>query len=191
MTGWLRRLRARIRYRHFDRDLVEELETHRAMKERELVSTGLAPDEARRQARRDLGNVMLAGEDARAVWIAPWLESIGQDVRHAVRSFRRDRAFTITTVLTLAIGIGATTSTYSIVDGTLFKPLPYDNPERVVMLMSRNSQTGNLAESLGGSEAATLHRFGSLFRSGSSTFSCPSCPPRCASSGISPLMPGC
>ena len=90
MTSWLRRLRARVRYRHFDRDLAEEIEWHRAMKERELASAGLAPGEARWQARRELGNIMIAREDARAVWVAPWLESIGQDVRLGLRLLVRN-----------------------------------------------------------------------------------------------------
>jgi putative ABC transport system permease protein len=162
MTRCLRRLQARLRYGRFDRDLTVELELHREMKERELLAKGLTSEEALRQARRDLGSVVLAREDVRAVWIAPWIESIWQDACHAARSFRRDRVFTATTGLTLAVGIGATTSIFSIVNGTLFKPLPYRDPDRVVMLMGWDAKTGSLYESVGSVEAMALHRSRSL-----------------------------
>src|SRR5450756_2379547 len=135
MTSWLRRLRARVRYRHFDRHLAEELETHRVMKERELLASGLAADEARGQARRDLGNVMLAREDARAVWIAPWLESVGQDIRLALRLVVRDPGLSIVACLTLALGIGVNAAIFSVVDAALFRPLPYKNADRLVGLL--------------------------------------------------------
>ena len=162
MTRWLRRLKARLRYGRFDHDLAVELELHCEMKERELLARGLTSEEAARQARRDLGSVALAREDARAVWIAPWIESIWQDARHAARNFRRDRAFTATTVLTLAVGIGATTSIFSIVNGTLFKALPYRDPDRIVMLMGRDAKSGSLGEAVGSVEAMALYRSRSL-----------------------------
>ena len=73
--SWWGRLRARIKYRHFDADLREELEVHRAMKEAELQRLGSSPAEARVCASRALGNITLAREDARGVWLAPWSAS--------------------------------------------------------------------------------------------------------------------
>jgi len=80
MTGFIRRLLARVRNRGFEADLVEELRLHEEMKRRELEASGMQAPEARAQARRALGNATLAREDARGVWIAPWLESVVQDV---------------------------------------------------------------------------------------------------------------
>ena len=86
MRRLLRRLRARIRYRRFDADLAEEMEFHRAMKQRELESTGLTENEATVQSRREMGSVTLAREHSREIWIAVWLDSLQQDVRYALRS---------------------------------------------------------------------------------------------------------
>jgi hypothetical protein len=90
MLRLLRRLRARVKYRHFERDLVEEIEFHRAMKEAELRAGGLVPSDARPAAARALGNVTLVREDSRSVWIARWLEHGWQDARYAAWSVSLD-----------------------------------------------------------------------------------------------------
>ena len=86
MLAFLRRLRARIRYRQFDADLKEELDVHRAMTEDAWRETGRDPADARRLAARALGNTTLAREHAHGVWLTPALESLGQDIVDAMRS---------------------------------------------------------------------------------------------------------
>jgi predicted permease len=111
--GWLRRLRARIKYRHFETDLREEIETHRSLKEADLQGRGASPADARTSASRAMGNVTLAREDARGVWLAPWLESVWQDARYAVRSLRKSPGYAVAAILTLGLGIGLNVSVFT------------------------------------------------------------------------------
>jgi len=94
MKSLLRRIWYALRHRRLEADLATEIEFHRAMKARELGAAGLSPDDAARAAARALGNVRLAQEDARDVWIAPSLHGVSQDIRFAIRGLLRDRGFT-------------------------------------------------------------------------------------------------
>lgn len=132
MPTLLRRLIARIRNWRFDADLQEELRVHEALRREQLEAAGLSADDARATARRALGNVTLAREDARGIWILPWLEGVWQDGRYAFRAFRRAPAFAITIVLVMALGIGATTGVFALLDGLALKDLPVHRPERLV-----------------------------------------------------------
>src|SRR5688572_168944 len=95
MFTLLRRLRARLKYRHFERDLAQEIESHRAMKQDELEASGVAGADARSTSLRALGNVTYMREESRGVWIGRWLETTWQDVRHALVSFRRQPVFSL------------------------------------------------------------------------------------------------
>ena len=101
MRQLLRRAWYAIRQRRFDADLAEELEFHRAMKQRELEERGVGPAEAGFAVRRVLGSVALAQDRARDVWIWPWLQDLSQDLRFATRLLAKDRWFTLVAVLAL------------------------------------------------------------------------------------------
>jgi predicted permease len=135
MIATLRRLRARIRNRRFERDIAEELEFHRAMKESDLRRDGLSAEEARFRSIRELGNATLAREDARAVWIAPWLESVWQDVRYAVRNLRTHPGFTLAATATLVLGIGLNTTLFTIFNVIVLRPWPVARPSDVVRVL--------------------------------------------------------
>lgn len=119
---WLRRLRARLKYRHFERDLRREVDAHRTMLEDELVAGGASAQDARRQAARTLGNVVLERERARQVWLATWLESVGQDLRYAARRLRRSPMHAATTLAILVIAIGLNTAVFSVANVLLLRP---------------------------------------------------------------------
>jgi hypothetical protein len=132
MTKWFRRIRYILRQRRIEAELAEEIEAHRALRQRDLEARGLASTDAAPASRRTLGNVTLAREDARAVWIAPWLESVWQDIVYALRIARRAPAFAAAVVFVIAIGIGATTGVFSLVDALVLRSLPVRQPDRLV-----------------------------------------------------------
>ena len=103
-------------------EFAEELETHRLLAQQRELQAGAA--DAAAASRRAMGNVTLAREDARAQWIAPWLDSVWQDGMYALRRFRRAPAFTGAFVLVMALGVGATTAVFALVDGLVLRDLP-------------------------------------------------------------------
>jgi predicted permease len=96
------------------------------------IAAGMTPEEARRRARVEFGGVERAREETHAQWPGWWMETVLQDVRYALRGFRRNPLFTITVIATLALGIGATTAVFSVVDPILFRSLPYAHADRLV-----------------------------------------------------------
>ncbi|MDE3154748.1 MAG: ABC transporter permease [Acidobacteriota bacterium] len=124
MRQLLRRLRYLFQRRRFDADLAEELEFHRAMKERELERSGADPGEARFAASRAVGNVTVTRERARDVWIAPWLQDLLREPYLAYRSLRKSPGVTGTAVILIALVIGGNTTIYTMVHGFLTSPAP-------------------------------------------------------------------
>src|SRR5437762_7858542 len=101
----------------------------------------MSADEARAAARRRVGNPLRLREQSREPWTFPAAETFAQDVRHALRLMRRDPVFTVTGLATLALGIGLTTAIFSVAYGVLWRPLPYPNSDRLVIVSSAQ-QTG-------------------------------------------------
>jgi len=128
----------------FDRDLEDELRFHEEMKAHALADAdGMSGDEARAAARRRIGNPLRLREQSREPWSFPTVESLAQDVRHALRLMRRDPAFTFTSLATLALGIGLNTAVFSVAYGVLWRPLPYPNPDRLIIVSSaQQTETG-------------------------------------------------
>jgi predicted permease len=123
-------------HRHLDA-LDEDIQDHIERETQDLVDRGLTPDEARLLALKRFGSVVRTKEDVRAIWIWRWLDVLWQDLTYCTRSLRRQPSFTTIAVLTLALGIGATTAIFSVVDAVLLRPLRTPAAERLVRLVNR------------------------------------------------------
>ena len=139
----LSRLRSKLAYlfrdRQIDRDLAEELDIHRQMLEADRERAGFTQEAAASSARRQMGNVTLAREDAREAWLIAWLDTIVRDVRYCLRVFARNPGFTTVALLTLALGIGANTAIFRVVDAVLLRSLPVRNPGELLVLRGQVS----------------------------------------------------
>ncbi len=128
----VRRLLALLRTRRLEAELDGEVRAHLEMAERDALAAGLSPEDARRAARRAFGSIERMKEEHRDRRSARWIETLGKDVRYGLLLLRRDPGFAIVSIGVMAIGIGANTAMFSLMDATLLKPLPYPEPERVV-----------------------------------------------------------
>jgi predicted permease len=127
LLNWFRR--DRLEY-----GLDRELQYHLDRRVSDLMEEGLPESEARRRARLEIGGVEQVREEVRDVWLTRWLRDFVYDLRFSARSFLRSPSFTAATVLSLAIGIGATTAIYSLVDQLILHALPVREPERLVLI---------------------------------------------------------
>lgn len=146
-----------------ERDMDEEMRLHIQYETEENLRKGMAPREARRRALVAFGGVERFKERARDARGGRYLEDLFGNLRVAARRLRRRSAFTLVVVLTLGLSLGATTAIYSVVDGVLLEPLPYQAPERLVLIWDRLDWVGIPRASLTGPQVADLREQATLF----------------------------
>jgi len=120
--------------RRIERALADDLEAHIEEKTASLVEDGMPERDARLQARKELGNVPLLIEERREVWGWMWLERLMQDVKHSLRLMARSPGFTAVAILSLALGIGANTAIFGLLDKIAWRMLPVHKPEELQIL---------------------------------------------------------
>jgi putative ABC transport system permease protein len=142
----LRRLSTRLsslfRRARYERELDTELAFHLEMLTAQHVRAGLTPEEARRAAARTFGVVDRVKDDVRDTWLSRVAETLQQDVRYGIRSLRRSPGFALVVIATMALGVGANTAIFSVVNGVLLKPLPYKNGDSLIALHQQRPLAG-------------------------------------------------
>jgi hypothetical protein len=132
-----------FRRKQLDRDLDEELQAYVELVSAEKVLAGVDPEEAHRDARREMGGVHQVVQHVRDVRAGVWLDRLVQDVQYGVRTLAKNPAFTLVAMATLALGIGANTAIFSLLDQLVLRLLPVSHPEQLVIVRETGNHYGN------------------------------------------------
>ncbi|MHB8654162.1 MAG: ADOP family duplicated permease [Terriglobia bacterium] len=159
LWDWLFRRRQR------DEELEEEVQSHLRMAAQDHSEQGETAEQARASAARKFGNVALVKDVTRDVWGFRWLETLIQDLRYGLRQLCRNPGFTAVAIITLALGIGANTAIFSVINAVLLRPLPYPDSDRLVMLWERNPARGVEQEKATGPDFIDWRRQNHVFES--------------------------
>ncbi len=128
------RLRAFFRTSDLDRDLDDELASHVTLLAADHIRRGMTPDQAERAARLELGGLTQLREAHREARGVPFIDNLLQDLRYTFRTLRRDAGFTTFAILIVGLGIGASSTIFSVVNALLIRPLPFSDPGRLVWI---------------------------------------------------------
>ncbi len=139
--SWINRLAGLVRPRRLDAELDDELRFHIESRARQYLEEGMTPDAARRRARLAFGSSDRVKEECREADVIQWLDTTWRDLRYALRTLRASPLFTVTAILSLALGIGANTAVFTLLYASLWKPLPVQEPAQIVHLMRGNAAT--------------------------------------------------
>src|SRR5690348_621995 len=153
--AWHKRLLNLLHSRRLSRDIDRELAFHIAERTDELVAAGMSEAEAAREAQRRFGNYGVQKERTRDNDVLGWLESLIADLRYALRSLRASPGFALVAILSLALGIGANTAIFSLIDAVMLKYLPVSHPEQLVMMTRGEHASGTIGRGILGSPIFT------------------------------------
>ena len=144
ISEFWRRLRVFLRRDEWTQELDEEMRLHVEMRAKAYQDRGMAAADAELAAKRRFGNRLALRENTRDVWTAQWVESMWKDVTYSIRRLARDRAATLAIVMTLALGIGANSAMFTLIDRVLFKPAPVAEPDSLAWLLITDARSGRL-----------------------------------------------
>ena len=167
MSSWIRRLLYLLRQSRHDRELREEIEAHRALRALHLEREGMTSQQADTESRRAIGNVLLAREDVRELWLGSW-PAFWQDLRYGLRTLRKNALFTVVAVVTLAMGIGINTGIFTVLNGVLFRDVPAPGADALVTITQ--SVEGGEFTATAGTDTFTLSEF-AAYRAGAQSLS--------------------